>query len=160
MKQTHRRIETPAIAGWPDCLRVDARSSTSCWRGGTPSPELVARARADVSEASFAQERMWILDRLMPGSQLYNETTLITFGRNVSPDVIEEEPERNRPTARRTAHHFPADQRSLDAGHCARAHDSTTRDRPGRIVAGRGIARTRAHGEGTAGGCSTWRAVR
>ena len=36
-------------------------------RRNPASRSAVARARADVSEASFAQERMWILDRLMPG---------------------------------------------------------------------------------------------
>src|SRR5262249_9744269 len=53
------------------------------------SPKIVRREDLSLSEASFAQERMWILDRLMPGSPLYNETTLITFRREVKPEVIQ-----------------------------------------------------------------------
>ena len=52
-------------------------------------PKLAPQGREGLLQASFAQGRMWILDRLMPGSQLYNETTLLTFRREVSPAVIE-----------------------------------------------------------------------
>jgi len=52
-------------------------------------PKLVPRRHASPAEVSSAQEGMWILDRLMPGSQLYNETMLLRFRREVSPTLIE-----------------------------------------------------------------------
>ena len=54
-----------------------------------PFPKLVARECAGSGQVSFAQERMWILDRLMPESRLYNETTLMHFRREVNPTAIE-----------------------------------------------------------------------
>src|SRR5215831_7838750 len=38
---------------------------------------------------SFAQERMWIHDRLLPDTPLYNETTLMRFRREINPAIIE-----------------------------------------------------------------------
>src|SRR6266849_6227254 len=52
------------------------------------SPKIARRDQAGSREVSFAQERMWILDRLMPDSRAYNETTSMTFRRQVNPDVI------------------------------------------------------------------------
>ena len=52
-------------------------------------PKLTRYERNGPVEASFAQRRMWILDRLLPGSQLYNETTLLTFRHELNPVVIE-----------------------------------------------------------------------
>src|SRR6185503_9770796 len=51
-------------------------------------PKIAAQGRAGAVEVSFAQERMWILDRLMPESRLYNETVLLRRGE-VDPAVIE-----------------------------------------------------------------------
>jgi amino acid adenylation domain-containing protein len=50
--------------------------------------KIARRDHAGFREVSFAQERMWILDRLMPGSRVYNETISMTFRRQVNPDVI------------------------------------------------------------------------
>src|SRR5262249_43369354 len=50
---------------------------------------IAARERAASEEVSFAQERMWILDRLMPENRLYNETVLMYYRREVNPAVIE-----------------------------------------------------------------------
>jgi hypothetical protein len=55
-----------------------------------PVPTLTRCERNGSVEASFAQRRMWILDRLLPGSQLYNETSLFIFRRELNPVVIEQ----------------------------------------------------------------------
>jgi amino acid adenylation domain-containing protein len=54
-----------------------------------PLPKIAARERAGSGEVSFAQERMWILDRLIPENRLYNETVLIHYRREINPAVIE-----------------------------------------------------------------------
>jgi amino acid adenylation domain-containing protein len=56
---------------------------------GAAAPRLARRTGADSLEVSFAQRRMWILDRLMPGGEVYNETTLIRFPREIDPEIIE-----------------------------------------------------------------------
>ena len=58
-------------------------------REAVPSSKIARHEQAGFREVSFAQERMWILDRLMPGSPLYNETVLIRLGRRANRDVIE-----------------------------------------------------------------------
>ena len=54
-----------------------------------PAPPLIRRERVGPPRASFAQQQMWVLDRLMPSSCQYNETRLLTFVRRVDPAVIE-----------------------------------------------------------------------
>ncbi len=87
------------------------------------SPRLAARERAGSGEVSFAQERMWILDRLMPESRLYNETALLHFRRDVNPAVIERSLNEiiRRHEVLRTTFHW--DRRPLNAGDCTGAHD-------------------------------------
>jgi len=40
--------------------------------GASPAPALVPQARASASPLSFAQQRLWFLDRLEPGNPRYN----------------------------------------------------------------------------------------
>jgi amino acid adenylation domain-containing protein len=59
-------FEAPAIADLAG--RVDALR-----RAGAPAlPPVVPVARGDAAPLSFAQERLWFLDRLAPGSAFYN----------------------------------------------------------------------------------------
>ncbi len=51
--------------------------------------KLAPRMCVGSTEMSFAQERMWILDRLLPETPLYNETRLIRFSRAVKRAVLE-----------------------------------------------------------------------
>jgi amino acid adenylation domain-containing protein len=71
-------------------LSSDRREVLERLLGRRASVPTLARCERNGSvEASFAQRRMWILDRLLPGSHLYNETTLLTFRRELHPIVIE-----------------------------------------------------------------------
>ena len=104
---------------------------------------------------------MWILDRLMPGSQLYNETTLITFGRNVSPDVIEKslnEIVRRHDVLRTTFQQINDRLMQVIAPELTIPLPVIDLGALSPDVASQELG---AHGEErTAGGCSTWRAVR
>lgn len=51
-------------------------------------PRIARNTHGGSREASFAQERMWILERLMPDSRVYNETMAIRFSRLVDPEII------------------------------------------------------------------------
>jgi amino acid adenylation domain-containing protein len=53
------------------------------------SPRIARRELAGARDVSFAQERMWILDRLMPDTPLYNETMMVRFAHEMNPDVVQ-----------------------------------------------------------------------
>jgi len=75
-------------------------------------PKIAARERAASEEVSFAQERMWILDRLVPETRLYNETVLMHYRRELNPAVIERSLNEilRRHEMLRTAFHWDGDR--------------------------------------------------
>ncbi|WP_369414579.1 non-ribosomal peptide synthase/polyketide synthase [Corallococcus soli] len=60
-------FEAPTVAGL--ALKVEAVSAAS---PGLSVPKLVASARTGAEPLSFAQQRLWLLDQLQPGSASYN----------------------------------------------------------------------------------------
>jgi len=61
-------FETPTIAGLTPVVEALLR------QGGTPvAPPIRRRSRGGPAPLSFAQERLWFLDRLLPGGSAYNE---------------------------------------------------------------------------------------
>jgi len=65
-----RLFEAPTVAGLARQIERGLRG----WRRGElpDAPPLVRQARPDAAPLSFAQERLWFLDRLAPGSAVYN----------------------------------------------------------------------------------------
>ncbi|HEX2188960.1 MAG TPA: amino acid adenylation domain-containing protein, partial [Longimicrobiaceae bacterium] len=59
-------FETPTVAALAGC--IDAPRSA----GATPPPPLVRVSREGALPLSFAQQRLWLVDRLEPGSAAYN----------------------------------------------------------------------------------------
>ena len=64
----------------PTVSALAARLSTLVRGGlGARSPELLPASRADAPPLSFAQQRLWFLDRLEPNSPLYNIALAMTL---------------------------------------------------------------------------------
>ncbi|MCP4656497.1 MAG: amino acid adenylation domain-containing protein, partial [bacterium] len=66
-----RFFETPTIAGLAARLRELMRG------GERPAPSIVPVPRTGELPLSFAQERLWFLDRLQPGSPWYNVPAIL-----------------------------------------------------------------------------------
>jgi amino acid adenylation domain-containing protein len=58
-------------------------------RGQARSSDIIPRASRDGAPLSFAQERLWFLDRLEPGSAAYNIPVVRRLGGAVDPAVLE-----------------------------------------------------------------------
>jgi amino acid adenylation domain-containing protein len=56
--------------------------------GGIASPPLVRRERGAATPLSFAQERLWFLDRLEPGSAAYNVPLLARLTGRLAPAAL------------------------------------------------------------------------
>src|SRR6516165_4724139 len=53
------------------------------------APEKAARQASDAVRLSFAQERLWFLDRLQPGLSVYNLATAMALGGGIDAGVVE-----------------------------------------------------------------------
>jgi amino acid adenylation domain-containing protein len=58
-------------------------------RSGSRLPKIVRSTVSGPRPASFAQQRMWILDRLAQGQPFYNETTIFSFSWEVDVAALE-----------------------------------------------------------------------
>jgi amino acid adenylation domain-containing protein len=65
-----RLFESPTVAGLASVL--DEMAAEPSAQGAAPSLSIVSGEREDYPPLSFAQQRLWFLDRLEPGSSAYN----------------------------------------------------------------------------------------
>ncbi|MFL5541692.1 MAG: amino acid adenylation domain-containing protein, partial [Longimicrobiaceae bacterium] len=65
-------LALPAVFEAPTARRLAARLAGSAAGAPEPLPPLVPIARGGALPLSFAQERLWFLERLLPGRGLYN----------------------------------------------------------------------------------------
>ena len=79
-------FETPTIAGLARAVSAPRRSTA-----GRPAPPLVPLPRGGAGEGlplSFAQQRLWFLDRLEPGGVVYNIPAAVHLRGLVSPPEL------------------------------------------------------------------------
>ncbi|HEX3526029.1 MAG TPA: amino acid adenylation domain-containing protein, partial [Thermoanaerobaculia bacterium] len=69
-------FEAPAVAG---LARLIQGSMWGEERPSVPAPPLERAAREEPAALSFAQQRLWFLDQLEPGSPLYNVPVAVTL---------------------------------------------------------------------------------
>ncbi|MEA2690743.1 MAG: hypothetical protein QOJ16_130, partial [Acidobacteriota bacterium] len=60
-------FEAPTVAGLAAAVEAARRST-----GGPSAPPILPVPRSGVLPCSFAQQRLWVVDQLMPGSPAYN----------------------------------------------------------------------------------------
>jgi len=74
-------FETPTIAGLARVVRQAERAM--------PQPPLLRVARSGDLPLSFAQQRLWFLDQLEPGSAAYNIPLAVRLGGELRMDLLE-----------------------------------------------------------------------
>ncbi|HEX3131502.1 MAG TPA: amino acid adenylation domain-containing protein, partial [Thermoanaerobaculia bacterium] len=57
--------------------------------GGVPAPSILRRTEEGPAPLSFAQERLWFLDRLQPGSPVYNMPVQLRLAGRLSVPALE-----------------------------------------------------------------------
>ena len=57
--------------------------------GNSPVPEMVVVDRGEALPLSYAQERLWFLDQLMPGSSAYNIASAVRIRGELAVEVLE-----------------------------------------------------------------------
>ncbi len=77
-------FEAPTLAALAE--RIDAAQRAE---QGIEQPPLVRAARDGDPPLSFAQERLWFIDRLEPGSPLYNMSAPLRFRGPIDPAALE-----------------------------------------------------------------------
>ncbi len=103
-------------------------------------------AQPEAAPLSFGQERLWLLDRLDPGSPAYNTATALRLARSARPAGPRPELRGDRAPARRPAHHLPrgcgaARRRSWGRRGRWSCRSSISRRRHARRLNGRGHRR-------------------
>ncbi|HEU0012282.1 MAG TPA: amino acid adenylation domain-containing protein, partial [Longimicrobium sp.] len=80
-------FEAPRVAELAS--RVDAARGELADEAAEPAPPLVHAARdGEPAPLSFAQERMWFLERLLPGSPVYNLPLRLRLRGPVDPEAL------------------------------------------------------------------------
>ena len=126
-------FEAPTVGGMADAVEALRRA-------GVPAPAaLVPVDRGGPLPMSFAQERLWFLDRLQPGSTTYNMEFPLRLGAAVNHAALERALGRDRPPARVAADHLRGGGRARGAGHPPLRRLRAPGGRP--LRAGRGRAR-------------------
>lgn len=83
--QTRTLFENPTIG---DIATVLADAKGSAAGGGANTPRIARRAEDGPCALSFAQEQLWFLDQLAPGSPVYNIVDVITLGGAYHADAL------------------------------------------------------------------------
>ena len=76
-------FESPTIAELARHVEVGLRAGE-----GLDAPPVVAVERVGALPLSFAQQRLWFLDQLQPGSPLYNMPTALRLSGDLDPAVL------------------------------------------------------------------------
>jgi amino acid adenylation domain-containing protein len=78
-------FEAPTVAGL--AARVEAIQSEG--RAGLLRPPLTAQPRGPAAPLSFAQQRLWFLDQLEPGTPLYNVSAAVRLAGRLDAEALE-----------------------------------------------------------------------
>ena len=78
-------FDAPSIAGLSRCIEEALRQAH-----GMPLPPLVAVSREQWLPLSFAQQRLWFLDQLEPGSAAYNVPRAVRLQGGVDEQALEQ----------------------------------------------------------------------
>ncbi len=76
-------FETPAVEGLARTVEASLRS------GVAPAPPIVPVGRDGDLPLSFAQQRLWFLDQMEPGSPAYNMPAAVRLSGRLSPAALE-----------------------------------------------------------------------
>jgi amino acid adenylation domain-containing protein len=76
-------FEEPTVAGLARVVEERLSSQSGM------APPLVPVERGDIASLSFAQERLWLIDQLEPGSKLYNIPAVLRLPGGLRPEVLE-----------------------------------------------------------------------
>jgi amino acid adenylation domain-containing protein len=79
-----RLFDTPALSGLAEGVEEALRQ-----RRGPVAPPIRRAPRSGSLPLSFAQERLWFLDRLSPGSSAYNEPFALRLDGDLDADALE-----------------------------------------------------------------------
>jgi amino acid adenylation domain-containing protein/non-ribosomal peptide synthase protein (TIGR01720 family) len=79
-----RMFETPTVAGMAAWVEAALKSSVE-----SDAPPLRPAARGDELPLSFAQQRLWFLDQLEPGSAFYNVGTAVRLAGTLDVEALE-----------------------------------------------------------------------
>ncbi len=77
-------FESPTVAGFAQRV-IEARRTTQ----QVALPPLYPLARTEALPLSFAQQRLWYLDQLLPGTALYNLPAAVRFQGDFDPVLLE-----------------------------------------------------------------------
>ncbi|HKH45887.1 MAG TPA: amino acid adenylation domain-containing protein, partial [Thermoanaerobaculia bacterium] len=76
-------FEKPTIGALAEAVR-QARQE-----GAPPAPPIVPAARSGLAPLSFAQQRLWLIDRLEPGNPAYNTPLAVRLSGELRPALLE-----------------------------------------------------------------------
>ncbi len=81
------RTTVESLAAWIDEERLRSGASAELLPG-SPGSEAAPAADARRTPLSFAQQRLWFLDRLEPGSVAYNISLRLRFTGSLRPEIL------------------------------------------------------------------------
>ncbi len=81
-------FENPTLAGFAEAVER-ARGAVLIGKMGPEAPPLVPVPRDRPLPLSYAQERLWLLDRLLPGSPVYNVPAVLRLRGRLRGPILE-----------------------------------------------------------------------